>query len=189
MSFANYIKRLWNFLKEDSWQSWIVSLILIIIFIKLILFPSLSLVTGTSLPLVIVESCSMYHESSFDDWWNSNSEWYESKGISKEDFEKYTLKNGLNKGDIVLVLGNSEYKKGDIIIYNGGRQYPIIHRIISENPIETKGDHNQGQLPVEQNIPKQYIIGKAKARIPLLGWVKLIFFESFKPQDQRGLCK
>ncbi len=189
MSFTNQLKRFWNFLKEDTWQSWIVSLILIIVFIKLILFPTLSFVTGTDLPLVIVESCSMYHESSFNDWWDANSGWYESQSISKEDFQKYILKNGLNKGDIILVLGGKEYKKGEIIIFNGGRQYPIIHRIISENPLETKGDHNQGQLPIEENIPQNEIVGKAAARIPLLGWIKLVFFEPFKTPDQKGLCK
>src|SRR3989338_1152189 len=116
----NPIKRFWHFLSEDTWQAWIVSLVIIIICIKFIFFPLLSLITGSALPLVVVESCSMYHESSFYSWWQSNEAWYDSKDIEKADFESYPFKNGLNKGDIIFVWGHSSYKKGDIIIFNAG---------------------------------------------------------------------
>ncbi|GAJ12836.1 unnamed protein product [marine sediment metagenome] len=130
----------------------------------------------------------MYHETNFDDWWFKNSAWYEQRNIAKEDFIQYPLKNGLNKGDIIVVWGRGEYKKGDIIIFSAPTQYPLIHRIISDNKISTKGDHNPSQLSIEDKISEDKIIGKAVARIPLLGWLKLIFFELFKPADQRGLC-
>ena len=183
-----YLKRFWTFLKEDTWQSWIVSLILILIFIKLIFFPLLSLITGAPLPLVVVESCSMYHESSFDNWWENNQDFYISKNISKSDFSSFPSHSGLNKGDIIIVWGHSSYKKGDIIIFNANTKYPIIHRLISTAPFATKGDHNQGQLSSEKNVPDDAILGKAVAKIPFLGWIKLIFFEFVKPKDQRGLC-
>jgi|SRR3989338_698672 len=188
MTFVYDIKKFWRFLKEDSWQSWLVSIILIIIFIKLIFFPILSLITSTSLPLVVVESCSMYHESSFEEWWNKNSAWYGSKNIQKSDFESFPLKNGLNKGDIVFVLGKENYNEGDIIIFKAPTKHPLIHRVITTNPISTKGDHNTNQLDIEIGINKEDIIGKAAFKIPLLGWVKLIFFEPFRPANQRGLC-
>jgi len=73
MQTKEILTKFWKFLNEDSWQSWIVSLILIVLFIKLILFPGLSYLTGSSLPLVVVESCSMYHESNFDSWWDKNA--------------------------------------------------------------------------------------------------------------------
>ncbi|MBX4196267.1 S26 family signal peptidase [Candidatus Pacearchaeota archaeon] len=185
----NGFKKFWNFLKQDTWSSWIVSFALIIVFIKFIFFPVLSFATGTSLPLVVVESCSMYHESGFEDWWSRNAAWYESKGIDKTAFESFTLKNGLNKGDIVFVWGRTSYKQGDIIIFNAGTQYPLIHRIVSESPLGTKGDHNGGQIQgLEENIPSENIIGKAVGKIPLLGWIKLIFFEPFKSPDQQGFC-
>lgn len=187
------IKEAWrkslNYLKKDTWDSWVVSLILVFVFIKFIFFPLLSLATGSSLPLVVVESCSMYHGENFDDWWFQNAAWYEQKGIQKSDFLEYSFKNGLNKGDIILTWGNSDYKKGDIIIFQASTVYPLIHRLISDEKISTKGDHNLGQLPVEENIPEERIIGKAIAKIPLVGWLKLIFFEPFKPENQRGLCK
>ncbi|MDO8508723.1 MAG: hypothetical protein Q7S27_03505 [Nanoarchaeota archaeon] len=188
MSFAYKIKKFWEFLKKDTWQSWIVSIILIIIFIKLIFFPLLSFLTQSPLPLVVVESCSMYHESSFNEWWERNSEWYESKDITKENFASFSFKNGLNKGDIILVTGKNKYSEGDIIIFTAPTQHPIIHRIISTDPISTKGDHNSDQLSIEKSIQQANILGKSTLKIPLLGWIKLIFFEPFRSKNERGLC-
>jgi len=198
----NPIKRFWHFLSEDTWQAWIVSLVIIIICIKFILFPLLSLITGSSLPLVVVESCSMYHSTEFESWWNSNEGWYKDyKNISKKEFKDYHFKNGLNKGDIILTLSPKNVKKGDIVIFNPNAEakskYPIIHRIVSENPLETKGDNNNDQLRGynnlanvdETNIQESQLVSRAAVRIPYLGWAKLIFFEPMKPADQRWACK
>ncbi|MEO0075770.1 MAG: hypothetical protein ABIK31_06660 [candidate division WOR-3 bacterium] len=201
MKIKQNFKKFWNFLKEDSWQSWLVSLILVIILIRFIFFPTLSLITGSSLPLVVVESCSMYHESSYEQWWSNNQILYLSHNITKKQFDKFPFKNGLNKGDIVLVWGHSEVKKGDVIIFKPNEDSfainPIIHRAISINPISTKGDHNSQQLTRdnniqrldETNIPQEKVVGKAIFRVPLLGWVKLIFFEFFRTPEQRGFCR
>ena len=198
----NVIVNFWRFLQEDSWQSWLVSLVLLVVLIRFVFFPLLSLVTGSSLPLVVIESCSMYHESSFDSWWNEHSEWYEANGIEKTDFEKFPFRNGLNKGDIIFVWGYSNYKSGDIIIFEpnlgSSALHPIIHRVVAEGPYQTKGDHNFAQLvggdPAnsqnidETNIDKEQIIGKSVFRIPYLGWIKLVFFEPFRLSGDRGLC-
>jgi len=188
MEIKKIPKQIWEYLKRDTWDSWIVSIILVFIVIKYIFFPLMSLITGASLPLVIVESCSMYHYSNFESWWLDNSEWYETHDISKAEFESWRFKNGLNKGDIILVVDSIDYKKGDVIIFNAQSRYPLIHRVVSESPISTKGDNNFMQLDMEKEIEKNAVIGKAVFRIPLLGWVKLIFFEPFKPEEQRGLC-
>ena len=95
MKVIDWWKKFWKFLKKDTWQSWVVSLILAFIIIKFIFFPGLSFVMGTSLPLVVVESCSMYHEASFDKWWESNAAWYEKKGITKEDFKEFKIPKGI----------------------------------------------------------------------------------------------
>jgi len=142
----NQLKRFWDFLKQDTWQSWLVFLILIVIFIRLIFFPTLSFITSTPLPLVVVESCSMYHSSSFDSWWTSTGEWYEENNIEKSEFENFPFKNGLNKGDIIFVWGRSSYKLGDVIIFQADTKNPIIHRVIVRSPIGTKGDNNLNQL-------------------------------------------
>lgn len=189
MALKNLLKKFWNFLKEDTWQSWIVSIVLIVIFIKLIFFPFFSFLTGSPLPLVVVESCSMYHESPFNEWWSKNSEWYEDKNIAKTEFESFAFKNGLNKGDIILIIGKKTYEVGDVIIFNAPTKHPIIHRIVGESPHSTKGDHNTNQLPIETEIAQEQIIGKSLVKIPFLGWIKLIFFEPFRSPDQRGLCR
>lgn len=202
MRLIKRIKSSWDFLKEDTWQSWIVSLILIILFIKFILFPGLSLATGSELPLVVIESCSMYHANSFEDWWNENGAWYESVGINKESFSNFTFKNGLNKGDIILVTGVKKVPQlGEIIIFKPNlrsiARNPIIHRVVDRAPLQTKGDNNNNQLNSENNPQgvdetrielDEQVIGKATLRIPALGWVKLIFFELQRPPELRGGC-
>lgn len=189
MTLKENLKKFWAFLKEDSWQSLLVSIVLAVILIKFIFFPLLTFVTGSPLPLVVVESCSMYHESGFNSWWDQNSAWYEKNGITKSDFLSYNFNSGLNKGDIIVVWGKSEYKKGDIIIFNAPTKYPIIHRLVSLDPLQTKGDHNFQQIAgIEDNIDQNKVIGKAVFRIPFLGWVKLFFYEPFKSQDKRGFC-
>lgn len=194
----NFIEKFWKFLKEDSWQSWFVSLILLVVLIKFILFPILSFLTYSSLPLVVVKSCSMYHNRNFDDWWAENSGWYLTHGITEKEFKEFSSKNGLNKGDIIFVWGRSKPKLGDVIIFQSNEgSDPVIHRVISTNPYSTKGDNNAGQLKPGNNLQKidetsiseKQIIGKAVFRIPVLGWVKLIFFEPLRPANERGLCR
>jgi signal peptidase I len=116
---------------------------------------------------------------------------YENKGIGKNEFESYSFKNGINKGDIIFVVGDENIEKGEVIIFIGGTKYPIIHRVVSTDSLSTKGDNNDDQLPggIEQNINKNKVLGRAVFRVPYLGWVKLIFFDFFKPIDQRGFCK
>lgn len=185
-----HIKKFWEFLKADTWQSWLVSLILTFVAIKFVLFPLMSLALGTSLPLVVVESCSMYHTTNnVDQWLDQNQVWYSSKNISFDEFREFPFNGGLNKGDIVLVSGHATPEVGDVIIFNANYVHPIIHRIVGFDPLETKGDNNQGQLAEEQNIRPDQVVGTAIARLPGLGWLKLIFFEGFKPKEQRGLCR
>lgn len=188
MSFTDSIKKTWHFLNEDTWQSWVVSCILIIIGIKFILFPFLSLLTGTALPLVVVESCSMHHGGKLDAWWNANGPWYEGKNITKAQFADFSFTNGITKGDIILVISPEHMKQGDVLIFTAPTKYPVIHRVISSSPMQTKGDNNPDQLSFEHNITDTQKIGKALVKIPLLGWVKLIFFEPLRPRNERGFC-
>lgn len=198
MEFKDSLKKLWEFLKADTWQSWLVSLVLLVVFIRFIFFPVLSLATGTPLPLVIVESCSMYHSGNFDEFWNQQGAWYESRGITKQQFADFPFKNGLNKGDIIIVLGRTEVSLGDVIIFNAGSKYPLIHRVVDLEPLGTKGDHNFDQITAptnsagidETNISPGNVVGEAKVKIiPLLGWIKLIWYEPFKSPQERGFCK
>jgi len=205
-SSIDILKRFWKFIwHDDSLLSWITFIIVVFVLIKFIFFPAVSFVMGTSLPIVIVESCSMYHGTSFDKWWESNSEWYGEKNITKEQFSSFTMRKGFSKGDIFFVRGIEAEKLniGDIIIFaSGTAKRPIIHRIVQLNPIETKGDHNSGQFnlnqPAKENperidethINEEQIIGKVTfIKIPALGWIKLIFFEPFRADNERGFCE
>lgn len=187
----NKLRELWNWLwHSDSIWSWLVALVLAFITVKFIFFPVLSLIFGTSLPLVVVESSSMEHPGSllgnifspkdnFELWWEEKGDWYEKKGIEKEDAKSWPLKNGFDKGDIMIVYGRFEPEVGDVIIFNANTKHPIIHRVVSigDSVIQTKGDNNRGQLPVEKSIQEEDLVGRAVLRVPKLGWLKLIFVE------------
>jgi len=77
----SFFQKFWHLLwKEDSFKGWLFSIVVLFVFIKFIFFPVLGLVTGTALPLAIVESCSMYHQgnllSDFDSWFERHKEKY-----------------------------------------------------------------------------------------------------------------
>ncbi len=195
-------KKFWYIVwKDDSFKGWIISLVFIFILIKLIFFPLLNLVTGTTMPLAIVETCSMHHQgtifSNFDNWWERHENKYQDIQITKENFKEFKLKNGFTKGDILFIVKAKPKKleKGDIIIFNANRENPIIHRIINitqENEtyyFSTLGDNNNGQLKIEKKISEDRIIGKAYFRlVPYIGWMKLVFYEPFRPKYEKGIC-
>jgi len=188
MEIKKNLKSFHAFLKEDSWPSFIVGLLIALIVIKFVIFPVLTLITGSPLPLVIVESCSMYHQFDLDQIVQNKI--YSDYGLSNENTSNWVLKNGFTKGDIIIVLGPKNLKVGDVIIFNAGQTNPIIHRIVNiqNETYSTKGDNNFGQLNVEKSISKDQIVGKAVFKIPAIGWIKLIFFDWRKPDGQRGFC-
>jgi signal peptidase I len=200
--FKKFLKRAWEIIwKDDSFKGWIISLIFIFVVIKLIIFPLLNLVTGTSLPMAIVESCSMYHSGNvfgnFDNWWDRHDSKYESFNLNESEFRDFTLKKGFSKGDILFIIKAKPEKLevGDIIIFNAGEKNPVIHRIVSikqeegEYTFSTMGDNNNGQLPAELSIKSEQLVGKAVFRIiPSAGWAKLVFYEHLRIQSERGFC-
>lgn len=192
MNEKNYLKKFWNFLREDSWASLVIVLIIAFIVIKFFFFPILTFLTGSPLPLVIVESCSMHHYDSGFEKIFETSDVYRNNNITLEETENWVFQNGFNKGDVIFVVGAEKIKAGDVIIFNGGARYPLIHRVVSaDEEYATKGDNyktNPTQLSVEKEISKDQILGKALFRIPHIGWAKLIFFEFRKSPNERGLC-
>src|SRR4030042_125670 len=101
-------KKFWFLLwKDNSLKGWIFSLIFLFVFIKFIFFPVLSLVTGTALPLAIVESCSMYHQgnvfSNFDSWFEEHDLKYSEFDITRTEFEDFSFRRGFSKGDILFI--------------------------------------------------------------------------------------
>lgn len=187
--------------KDDSLKGWLFSVIFIFIFIKFIFFPSLGFVTGTELPLAIVESCSMYHKGdllgNFNSWFERHENKYSDLSINKEDFDSFSFRKGFNKGDILFVIRANPEKieVGDVIIFNANRQNPIIHRVVkieeqdNDRIFSTLGDNNNGQLSFEKDIKENQLVGRPVFRLaPLAGWIKLIFFEHLKSESERGFC-
>jgi len=200
--FKEFWKKFWFIVwKDDSLKGWIISILFLFIVIKFVFFPLLNLATGTSLPLAIVESCSMYHQgnifSDFASWYERHDEKYTPFVINKLDFQEFPFKRGFNKGDILLIVGTKPEKlnEGDVIIFEASQKNPIIHRIINikeengEYTFSTIGDNNNQQIPFEKSISSEKIVGKASFRlVPYLGWVKLVFFEGSRPSSERGFC-
>ena len=183
------LKKIWKFIwHDDSILSFIVNIILAFVVVKFIIYPGLGFLLGTTYPLVAVVSSSMEHNNlDFDEWWNKNNGWYENHGIAKESFLNYKMKNGFNKGDIIVLRKASNLEKGDIIVFRSNNINPIIHRIVNvylENNnvyYRTKGDNNPDSISLlgEDKIIQDNIIGKAYFKIPYLGWLKVWFSEVF----------
>jgi signal peptidase I len=207
----SFWKKFWFLLwKDDSFKGWIFSVVFLFIFIKFIFFPLLSFATGTSLPLAIVESCSMYHEgdpvTGFNAWWQTHETKYAPYLINELDFQNFPLENGFNKGDILFIIkaNPDTLNVGDIILFNSGTgETPVIHRIMNitnndgERIFTTIGDNNWGVLAPgnnpssvdEREIAPNQLVGKAVLRIvPFAGWAKLIFFDHQNPPEEQGLC-
>ncbi|MBU3941642.1 MAG: signal peptidase I [Nanoarchaeota archaeon] len=195
-------KKVWRFIWEDnSIWSWIVNIILAFILIKYIVYPGLGLALGTSYPIVAVVSNSMEHNSlDFDDWWQNSEEYYSSIGIAKNSFENFPLKNGFNKGDIMILwrANSNNIKRGDVIVFISARTNPkpdpIIHRVIiieeKDGSIiyQTKGDNhitNRRQINgcfqdgciYESDIQQSQILGKTLFKVPYLGYIKIWFVD------------
>ncbi|MAG50345.1 signal peptidase I [archaeon] len=189
MEFKKILKDIWYFIwKEDSIWSWLTNVLLAFILVKFIIYPLLGLLLVTSHPLVAVVSGSMEHDGSFENWWDSQSNWYTSHDFTKEQIKSWSFSNGFNKGDIMLLYGSKpkNIKLGDVIVFGSPlHSDPIIHRVVNikeENSkiyFQTKGDHNPDIIVQlgENNINEERYIGKAILRIPLLGWIKILFVE------------
>ena len=114
-------KRSWDFIwKDESFLGWLVSLIIIFLIVKFVFFPVLSLITGSPLPLVVVESSSMSHDAAFlgdfDSWWEENYQWYEDYGFTKNQTLEWALRGGMEKGDIALIVAAANPQVGDVYL-------------------------------------------------------------------------
>lgn len=180
------LKKIWDFIvHEDSLASWIVNVVLAFVIVKYLVYPGLGLILGTSFPIVAVVSGSMeHHPSDFNNWWEANKNWYEEKNFTKEQFEDFPLRDGFLKGDIMILYGvePKDIKTGQVVVYETpSYNNPVIHRVVKTREEKgvyyfmTKGDNNNNADPGEINGEQVSRTGKAVARIPLLGWIKIGF--------------
>jgi signal peptidase I len=196
------LTKIWHFLWHDnSIWSWIANIILAFLIIKFLLYPGVGLALGTELPIVAVISSSMEHHG--QDWMQNQAicldgkfckqtDWYDERGITREDFKRFSFKNGFNKGDIMILAGRKtdKIKVGDIIVFSSGKNYPIIHRVVriyeqgTKTYFETKGDNNPAQIKDsqlnEKIVAADEVFGVAIMRIPYIGYVKIGATELFQ---------
>ncbi len=197
-------KRAWKFFwHDDSLASWLANMVVAFLVIYFIVYPVLGSALGTSFPIVAVLSESMQHnihdenlcgqsmdrstwKDSFDNYWDLCGYWYEQRNITKEQFTDFPLKNGFNKGDVIILYKPNNIQVGDVLIFQGNRPQPIIHRVVkvwqedSNTYYQTKGDHNGDSITGalgESKISKDRLLGKGVIRLPYLGWVKILFVE------------
>ena len=166
------LKKIWRFIwYDDSLLSWIVNILLAFLIVKFLVYPGLGLMLGTTHPVVAVVSGSMHHDGDFGSWYN----------FSKEEIKEWPFSNGFNRGDIMILKKAKNIRIGDIIVFYGNSNNPIIHRVvfIGDDYYQTKGDNNFDSFSQlgEMNIKKEKIIGEAIGRVPLLGYVKILFSE------------
>ena len=189
------LKKIWHFIWEDnSVWSWLVNIALAFVLIKFIVYPGFGLILQTSHPVVAVVSESMEHNNRFDGWWQKSSSWYANNSISKEDFGRFPLKNGFDKGDIMVLKGKKpeNIEIGDVIVFWSAKRDPIIHRVVKKWQdksiyyFQTKGDnYKTNPTPIksafldETSVSEEQVVGNAIARIPLLGYVKIWAVELF----------
>ncbi|MBT3835665.1 hypothetical protein HOD05_03620 [Candidatus Woesearchaeota archaeon] len=196
------LKKAWKFFWDsDSTLSWVLNLVVAFILIKFLVYPGLGLALGTDFPIVAVVSESMEHglhqsvicgqsfpefQESFDNWWGLCGSWYQNKGISKTDFIEFPLKNGFDKGDVIILWRADKVEVGDVLIFQAYRAQPIIHRVVdvhADGTYQTKGDHNSNSIAnglEETSISQERVYGKGVVRIPYLGWVKILFVDLMK---------
>lgn len=187
------LKKIWHFIwEDDSIWSWIVNIALAFILIKFIVYPGLGFLLQTSHPVVAVVSESMEHNGNFDEWWGKADSWYIENSIGKEDFGNFPLRNGFNKGDIMILKGRGaeNIEIGSVIVFWSAKKDPIIHRIVKKSQdngkyrFQTKGDNYMtNPAPIkslfldETNVGEEQIVGNAIFRIPFLGYVKIWFVD------------
>jgi len=178
--------------EDNSIWSWIANVILAFILIKFVVYPGLGFLLSTTHPIVAVVSGSMEHNSNFDGWWDKNGKWYLDNNLKKDDFLQFPLKNGFNKGDIMILTGKNpeNIEVGDVIVFRSNKPDPIIHRVVKKRQnnsiyfFQTKGDNNKDSIKNsiidETNINQGQIIGNASVKIPILGFIKIWFVEILK---------
>jgi len=138
----------------------------------------LSYALDTDYPVVAVVSTSMEHRNM-----GTFYGWLLEHNYTQSEIAQWPFQNGINKGDLVVVRGVDfdEIEVGDVIVYKFPNKEPVIHRVVgkSNNTLITKGDNNrvtdQQSSVIAPPITEENVEGRAVMRIPLLGWVKVIF--------------
>jgi|SRR3989344_1713635 len=153
------------------------------IIVALLIYQAASLLLGTRVPVTAVVSTSMEHATQFSEWWTTKEKEYLAFNVTKEEFLSYPYGEGMYVGDMVMVV-NTTIRKGDVIVYhpesgcfaNVKTADTIIHRVVSTEPLVTKGDNNAAPDVKEGKSCIVSVEGKAVIGAPLLGYPRLLLF-------------
>ncbi len=165
MKIKEILKKIWNFYwKDESILSYAFFLVTTVIMFKYIIFPLFLLITGLS-DVVAIMSNSMEHTGNEEIYYY---QYFQSLNYSREEIDNFPYSNGLYVGDVVFVKKYDNYSVGDVIVFKS-KFFPakLVHRIVSLDPITTKGDNNPESYIFDKNIDE--VVGKVVFRIPYLG--------------------
>lgn len=172
MNSKNFLKKIWNFYwKEESILSYVFFVVITYLALKFLLLPGFLLITNLS-DIVAIMSSSMEHSGMEDLYYDT---YFMNLNYSINDINNFAYSNGLNIGDVILVRQTNNYTVGDIIVFYGeGFNDKIIHRIVSTDPLTTKGDNNIDSYSFDQNIT--HVVGEVVLRIPFLGYPRWLMY-------------
>lgn len=170
--------------KEESVEGYILFFIFAIVLFRWVIPFFSKIFLGTDMPVYVIVTSSMEHKRADQTFYK----YFERRNISVENFP---FKNGLNKGDIVFVVGRDpkDIKVGDVVVFiPKGSKSVLLHRVVDKKCngkcfFTTKGDNNPYPINYsffsEVNIPEENIKGVVIFRIPYLGYPKVILVEIF----------
>ena len=163
--YSNKIKKFWRWTWDDkSFSSYISAIILSIIIIQFLIFPTLGFFLKNDFPIVTIVSGSMEHKIvggkicdkknlgedrnlDFNLWWDYCGEYYEENfNLTKEKFLEFPNKNGLDIGEVLIIYKkkNEDINVGDNLVFISKDEYffenfgPVIHRVILKEKIDGK---------------------------------------------------
>jgi len=171
----DFLKKLWKFYwNDDSLISYAFFLVVTYLLFKFVLFPGFLLVTGLS-DIVAIMTPSMEHVG-FEDYYFYD--YFQTLNYTAGEINAFPYSNGLYVGDVVFVENTTDYEVGDIIVFYSP-YYPdkLIHRVISVNPLTTKGDNNPQSYAFDTHIST--VIGKVVFKLPWIGYPRYLMYAVF----------
>lgn len=132
----------------------------------------------------------MYHNASFDEWWEYNAWRYPN--ITREEFAGFPLADGFERHEVRIVAANaSDISVGDVMVFETYTEPVLVgHRVIrkwdenlsmpgaeiinwtvvdaiwfdNKTYLATIGDNALGQMGFEQRIDAWQVVGKVVPR-------------------------
>jgi len=176
MDIKKSLKKAYDFVfKEESFLSYVVFIIFSFLVLKFVVYPVFLYIFNLT-DIVAVLSPSMVHTG---DIYTTYFNWLDNRDINYTDFP---FDSGLGVGDAVFVVPAKNISVGDVIVfYPEGHSNTIIHRVVFVNgdTYTTKGDANSQSLDFEKNISFEQVVGKAKFKLPILGWPRTVMYYIF----------